>query len=134
MKHDWAPTNPPCSNKPHLFFPEDKAHPDVALEARAICQGCPARRACDDWATTNNERGIWGGRTEQDRRKNIPFRAPRVYTCRYCQREFLSDLAYRASCGSETCAEAHARRRTNAWRAKPAQKQAPRRQLRKKAS
>ena len=133
MNHDWAPQTPPCRTNPHLFFPENKAHPDIALAARAICQACPARQACDDYATRNNEPGIWGGRTEQDRRKGTPFRPPRVHTCPICRREFLSDLSYRATCDSDICRETKRRRYSQPVKPEPAPA-LPKRQLRKKVS
>ena len=50
-----------------MFFPEPGESPDDAL---AVCQSCPARRDCLDYAIANNERfGIWGGLTEQQRRR-----------------------------------------------------------------
>jgi WhiB family transcriptional regulator, redox-sensing transcriptional regulator len=36
--------------------------------AKAICEPCPVRRACLDWALTLPElHGIWGGLTPQER-------------------------------------------------------------------
>ena len=36
--------------------------------AKAVCQRCPVRLDCLDWAVIAGEAGIWGGMTEQDRR------------------------------------------------------------------
>lgn len=52
---------------PDLFFPisEDDAGP-----ALAHCSGCDLRAICLAWALKNGERyGIWGGLTEQQRRR-----------------------------------------------------------------
>ena len=57
---------------PDLFFPIGTTGP--ALEqiaaARAVCQVCPVCEPCLDFALmTNQDSGIWGGTTEEDRRK-----------------------------------------------------------------
>lgn len=37
--------------------------------ALAVCRGCPIRIDCLDWAVATDERfGIWGGKTERQRR------------------------------------------------------------------
>ncbi|HEX9683332.1 MAG TPA: WhiB family transcriptional regulator [Acidimicrobiales bacterium] len=52
---------------PDLFFPERGAS---TREAKAVCQGCVVRDECLDFAITNGEKfGIWGGRSERERRK-----------------------------------------------------------------
>lgn len=39
-------------------------------QAKAICEECPVREACLDWAVeTNQEFGVWGGKTERERAK-----------------------------------------------------------------
>lgn len=49
------------------FFPE-KGEPVTAQ--KRVCAGCPVRAECDEYAWDNNERfGIWGGSSENDRRK-----------------------------------------------------------------
>lgn len=40
------------------------------VAAKAVCDGCPVRAPCLDFAvTTNQEHGIWGGVGEYTRRK-----------------------------------------------------------------
>jgi WhiB family redox-sensing transcriptional regulator len=54
-----------------LFFPVGTAGPALAEteRARRICQSCPARAQCLDWALENGAAfAIWGGRTEDERR------------------------------------------------------------------
>jgi WhiB family redox-sensing transcriptional regulator len=52
---------------PELFFVDQH---DPALEAKAICAGCPVRLQCLDYALTAGERhGIWGGSGERERRR-----------------------------------------------------------------
>jgi WhiB family redox-sensing transcriptional regulator len=54
-----------------LFFPDGTIGPALADmdQARRICRDCPARAQCLDWALENGAAfGIWGGRTEDERR------------------------------------------------------------------
>lgn len=52
-----------------LWFPEKGDHYS-ASKARAICQDCPSKQPCLEYAMSRNERfGIWGGASERDRRK-----------------------------------------------------------------
>lgn len=38
-------------------------------EAKAICQMCPEREACAEWAIdTDQDFGVWGGLTERERK------------------------------------------------------------------
>lgn len=52
---------------PDLFFPSGEGDPRDALR---ICSGCPVKDACLDWALETRVRfGIWGGKTERERRR-----------------------------------------------------------------
>jgi len=52
---------------PALFFPGPDEDPERAL---AVCRTCPVRDECLEWAIAAHERyGIWGGTTEQERRR-----------------------------------------------------------------
>lgn len=52
---------------PEVFFPPGDA--DVS-EALRVCRVCPVRQECLEWALSTRERfGIWGGTTEQERRR-----------------------------------------------------------------
>jgi hypothetical protein len=51
---------------PALFFPEVGG---TATKAKAICAGCPVREQClDDAIERNEEHGVWGGMTPEERR------------------------------------------------------------------
>ncbi len=57
---------------PNLFFPAGTT--GVAVEeieaAKALCQTCPVREQCLEFAmVANQEAGIWGGMSEEERRK-----------------------------------------------------------------
>ena len=52
---------------PELFFPERGVS---TREARAVCQGCVVKDECLDFAIRNSEKfGIWGGKSERERRR-----------------------------------------------------------------
>ena len=53
-----------CRNSPVDFF-------DMAqeAEAKAICATCPVLHHCLIWAIENDERGIWGGTSDRDRKR-----------------------------------------------------------------
>ncbi|MGH8904883.1 MAG: WhiB family transcriptional regulator [Egibacteraceae bacterium] len=54
------------------FFPAGStglAALEQAAEAKAICARCPVVEACLDWAlATNQDAGVWGAKTEDERR------------------------------------------------------------------
>lgn len=62
-----------CRNSdPDLFFPVGSTGP--ALEeiraAKALCARCPVQDQCLAFALeTNQDSGVWGGATEEERRK-----------------------------------------------------------------
>lgn len=57
---------------PNIFFPE---RGESVVEAKTICAACPVRGECLDFALDNSEKfGIWGGRSERERRR---MRRPR---------------------------------------------------------
>ena len=57
---------------PELFFPESEigaAWGQIAA-AKKVCRGCPVRSTCLNWALERgHEAGIWGGTTEDERRR-----------------------------------------------------------------
>lgn len=64
---DWQDRAACLYTDPEVFFPE-KGVP--ATEARRICRGCEVRAECLAYAlVTYREYGIWGGTSEQERRK-----------------------------------------------------------------
>lgn len=57
------------------FFPED--HGLNAGKAIYVCERCPVRQECLDWALTHDEQfGIWGGKTPRARRAMLKKRTP----------------------------------------------------------
>ncbi len=57
---------------PELFFPDGdttSARAQVKT-AKLICRGCPVSATCLSWAlASGQEAGIWGGLTEDERRR-----------------------------------------------------------------
>jgi WhiB family redox-sensing transcriptional regulator len=59
---------------PDIFYPVTEDESD-AVEAKAICGGCPVREPCAEYALSAREKmGVWGGLTERDRRRIIRHR------------------------------------------------------------
>ena len=59
------------STDPDLFFPVGTT--GIALDhiaaAKAVCQSCPSQEPCLEYALqTNQDSGIWGGASEEERR------------------------------------------------------------------
>jgi len=58
---------------PELFVLEKG---ERATDAKTVCAGCAVIEDCLDYALVNNERGgVWGGKTEHERRGLKPRRA-----------------------------------------------------------
>jgi WhiB family redox-sensing transcriptional regulator len=69
---DWR-RDAACRNTaPDLFFPVGVTGHAVyqIAAAKAVCQHCSVRSDCLEFAlVTNQESGVWGGTTEEERRK-----------------------------------------------------------------
>ena len=64
----WAAYGACRGADPALFFAGTEGG-DTDL-ARRICAGCPVKEDCLDWAlTVGVPYGVWGGTTEQERRR-----------------------------------------------------------------
>ena len=69
---NWRSAAACRSADPDLFFPITAAGPAVRQieRAKTICAGCGVRRECLEFAlATNQESGVWGGTSEEERRK-----------------------------------------------------------------
>lgn len=68
---DWRARAACRDEDPELFFPignSGPALPQIAA-AKRVCDSCPVRDACLDWAMESGEDfGVWGGLTEDERR------------------------------------------------------------------
>ncbi|MCX5136976.1 WhiB family transcriptional regulator [Streptomyces sp. NBC_00340] len=77
---NWRDSAACRSVDPDLFFPIGNTGPAVLQiqEAKAVCQGCPVREACLDWALESGQSvGVWGGTSETERRSLARRRARR---------------------------------------------------------
>jgi WhiB family redox-sensing transcriptional regulator len=57
---------------PDLFFPIGTTGQALVQidNAKRVCQACPVQRDCLDFAlATNQDSGVWGGTSEEERRK-----------------------------------------------------------------
>jgi WhiB family redox-sensing transcriptional regulator len=54
---------------PDLFFPNDGDNVAQIAEAKAVCAGCSVRDDCLAFALKYPQYGIWGGLTDEERRK-----------------------------------------------------------------
>lgn len=68
---DWREKAACREEDPELFFPVGTGLEASlqAEEAKAVCRRCSVRLECLEWALwTEQEYGVWGGLTEQERR------------------------------------------------------------------
>jgi WhiB family transcriptional regulator, redox-sensing transcriptional regulator len=69
---DWRTLAACRDTAPDLFFPVGST--GLAVEqieaAKAVCDQCPVKEACLQFALeTNQDSGIWGGTSEEERRR-----------------------------------------------------------------
>ena len=68
---DWRDLSACRDTDPDLFFPVGTTGPAIEQieSAKAVCDECEAKAPCLDFAlTTNQDSGIWGGTSEEERR------------------------------------------------------------------
>ena len=69
---DWRQHAACRDTSPEMFFPVGSTGPAInAIEAaKAVCRTCPAQEQCLEFAlATNQEAGVWGGTSEDERRR-----------------------------------------------------------------
>ena len=68
LPHD-IDDRPLCAaGDPDMFFP-DRRDPQGINKAIAVCRRCPILDSCLRYALTYNVDGVWGGTSEQQRRR-----------------------------------------------------------------
>jgi WhiB family redox-sensing transcriptional regulator len=87
---DWMQQAHCKETETRVFFiyREDKDQRQRREHAYEICRWCPVKADCLEYAIVNNEIGIWGGTTDQERRrmrrhwifKTTPRKRPRDYS------------------------------------------------------
>lgn len=66
---------------PELFFPISGRGLSLlqVTRAKAVCGRCSVRKECLDYALdTHQQYGVWGGRTEDERRVTVRSAAPQL--------------------------------------------------------
>lgn len=67
VEEEWQEQALCAQTDPEAFFPEKGGS---TREAKRICQACPVRDDCLEFALEHDERfGIWGGLSERERRR-----------------------------------------------------------------
>jgi WhiB family transcriptional regulator, redox-sensing transcriptional regulator len=71
---DWLDQAACRGSDPELFFPASHVSATAGRAqveaAKKICRCCPVKGTCLSWAFDNGqEAGIWGGLTEEERRR-----------------------------------------------------------------
>jgi WhiB family redox-sensing transcriptional regulator len=74
-----------CRGEPYANFYPSFDSPSSTAYAISICERCPVRAECLDWALENDEFGVWGGTSEATRR-SLKRPRPRA-KCISCQSE-----------------------------------------------
>lgn len=70
-RDDWRDNSACRDTDPDLFFPVGTTGPAIEQieTAKAVCRACDVQKSCLDYAlTTNQDSGIWGGTSEEERR------------------------------------------------------------------
>jgi len=69
--HEWRDAAACLNADPDLFFPigSNGAVQAQIRAVKAVCEGCPVKERCLQFALeTNQEAGVWGGLEENERR------------------------------------------------------------------
>lgn len=76
METDWMALGKCRDLDPAIFFPSD----GVGVQAaQRICQDCPQRVPCLEYALANRvDHGVWGGTSERERRRILRQRRART--------------------------------------------------------
>jgi WhiB family redox-sensing transcriptional regulator len=71
-RDDWRDVALCRDTDPDLFFPVGTTGPAIEQieNAKAVCRQCEAQAPCLEYAlTTNQDSGVWGGTSEEERRQ-----------------------------------------------------------------
>ena len=69
---DWREHAACRDTNPDLFFPVGTTGPAIEqiAQAKAVCATCEVQSPCLEYAmVTNQDSGVWGGTSEEERRK-----------------------------------------------------------------
>ncbi len=71
-RDDWRDFAACRDTDPDLFFPVGTTGPAIEQieNAKAVCRQCDVQSLCLEYAlSTNQDSGVWGGTSEEERRK-----------------------------------------------------------------
>lgn len=71
-RDEWRHFSACRDTDPDLFFPVGTTGPalEQIANAKAVCQTCDVQGLCLEYAvTTNQDSGVWGGTSEEERRQ-----------------------------------------------------------------
>lgn len=68
---DWMQQAACVGVDPEAFFTDRQRGQRVDPMVREICDGCPVKAECLDYATRHGEIGVWGGTTERERGRRV---------------------------------------------------------------
>jgi len=71
-RDDWRDHAACRDTNPDLFFPVGTTGPAIEQieQAKAVCRQCESQTACLEFAlVSNQDSGVWGGTSEEERRK-----------------------------------------------------------------
>lgn len=69
----WADDALCAQTDPEVFNPDKGS---TTLPAKSVCAACPVINQCLEYALATNQRfGVWGGKSERERRKILRERA-----------------------------------------------------------
>jgi WhiB family redox-sensing transcriptional regulator len=72
MENEWMAQGNCRFEPPSTFFPSDGVGVEVA---KRICEGCPAKDPCLEYALAHRiDHGVWGGTSERQRRRILKKR------------------------------------------------------------
>lgn len=76
METTWMAEGNCAAHNPSTFFPSDGVGVEVA---RKICDDCPVKMECLEYALVNRiDHGVWGGTSERQRRRILRARSGRA--------------------------------------------------------
>jgi len=75
MKDAWRLDASCRYTDPDLFFPTGRGVEALATieAAKTVCRSCPVRRPCLNFAVETGQSGVWGGTSEEERRRSRPL-------------------------------------------------------------
>lgn len=109
--------------EPNWWFPSTHTPMRHVNTAKKICEMCPVKQECLDWACNHEQYGIWGGVGPKHREFLGRDRKFKRF-CACCGNVFYSDTYHKAYCGDDCrrvnrAALKREQKKRNSWRDNP---------------